>query len=86
MRNILNVKFEKFIEDFNLQDGSKDANWKRFVNYHFFSQFQPGRLDTDADLLDQICVEVSWYSQIHGVLFLLNDQILSEVQIGRAHV
>ena len=80
MRNILNVKFEKFIEDFNLQDGSKDANWKRFVNYHFFSQFQPGRLDTDADLLDQICVEVSWYSQIHGVLFLLNDQILSEVQ------
>lgn len=44
MRNILNVKFEKFIEDFNLQDGSKDANWKRFVNYHFFRNFSLGVL------------------------------------------
>lgn len=80
MRNLLDVKFHKFIEDFNLQDNSEEINWRRFVNYHFFSQFQPGRLDTDADLLDQICVDSPEFSLVHGVLFLLNDQILSEPQ------
>ena len=80
MRNLLDVKFNKFIEDFNLQEESKDENWRRFVNYHFFSQFQPGRLDTDADLLDQICVESSEFPLVQGALFLLNDQILSAPQ------
>lgn len=80
MRNLLSVKFEKYIEDFNLQSSSEDEKWKRFVNYHFFSQFQPGRFDTDVDLLDQICVKSSQFPQIHGALFLLNDQILSEPQ------
>lgn len=36
MRNLLDVKFDKFIEDFNLQGDSQDKSWKRFVNYHFF--------------------------------------------------
>lgn len=80
MRNLLDVKFDKFIEDFNLQEDSKEANWRRFVNYHFFSQFQPGRLDTDVSLLDQICVDSREFSQVHGAFFLLNDQILSEIQ------
>ena len=69
MRTLLDVKFDKFVEDFNLKGDTKDVNWKRFVNYHFFSQFQPGRLDTDADLFDQICVDSSEFSEIQGALF-----------------
>lgn len=80
MQNLLDVKFEQFVEDFHLQRNLKDANWKRFVNYHFFSQFQPGRFDTDADLLDQICVDSREFPQVHGAFFLLNEQILSEAQ------
>ena len=80
MRDLLDAKFEEFIEAFNLQDNSEEVNWRRFVNYHFFSQFQPGRFDTDADLLDQICVDSSTFSQVQGAFFLLNDQILSEQQ------
>ena len=80
MQDFLDVKFDQFIEDYNLGENSEEANWKRFVNYQFYSQFQPGRLDTDADLLDQICVESSEFSEVHGALFLLNDQILSEPQ------
>ncbi len=80
MRNLLDVKFDEFIEDFGLQGESAESNWKRFVNYHYFSQFQPGRLDTDNDLLDQICVESPEFSHVHGAFFLLNDQILSETQ------
>lgn len=80
MRNLLDVKFDQFIEAYNLQSDSEDANWKRFVNYHYFSQFQPGRLDTDGDLLDQICVDSVGFSQVHGAFFLLNDQILSDPQ------
>lgn len=80
MQNLLDVKFEQFVEDFNLQGNLNNANWRRFVNYHFFSQFQPGRLDTDADLLDQICVDSHEFPQVHGAFFLLNEQILSQAQ------
>lgn len=80
VQNILKVKFNEFVKDFNLQDNSEDINRRRFVNYHYFSQFQPGRLDTDADLLDQICISSQKFSQVHGALFLLNDQIISEPQ------
>lgn len=80
MQNFLEVKFQQFIEDYNLQGNSRELSWRRFVNYHFFSQFQPGRLDTDVDLLDQVCVESSEFPQIHGAFFLLNDQIVSEPQ------
>ena len=80
MRDFLDVKFDQFIEDYNLGDDPEKTNWRRFVNYQFFSQFQPGRLDTDADLLDQICVDFTEFSEIHGALFLLNDQILSDPQ------
>jgi len=80
MRDLLDVKFDKFVEDFSLQGDSGDANWKRFVNYQFFSQFQPGRLDTDAGLFDQICVDSPEFSQIDGAFFLLNEQVVSEPQ------
>lgn len=80
MKDLLDVKFDQFVEDFNLQNDLKTENWKRFVNYHYFSQLQPGRLDTDLDLLDQTCVDSSEFSEIHGVFFLMNDQILSEPQ------
>ena len=69
MRNLLDVKFDKFVEDFNLQERAEKANWRRFVNYNFFSKFQPGRLDTDANLLDQICVDSLEFSQVHGAFF-----------------
>lgn len=80
MLDLLDVKFDKFIEDFKLSGNPETTNWERFVNYHFFSQFQPGRLDTDADLLDQICVESFEFPQVQGAFFLLNDQVLSDVQ------
>ncbi len=80
MRDLIDVKFDKFVEDFSLESDSKEANRRRFVNFHFFSQFQPGRLDTDSDLLDQICVDSQEFPQIHGALFLLNEQILSGSQ------
>ncbi|MCM1181993.1 MAG: AIPR family protein [Roseburia sp.] len=80
MRDLLDAKFDQFVEDFNLQDNSKEVNWRRFVNYQFFSQFQPGRLDTDSDLLDQICVDSAAFPQVQGAFFLMNDQILSEPQ------
>lgn len=80
MTDLVDTRFDEFVENFNLQDESRDASWRRFVNYHFFSQFQPGRLDTDGDLLDQICVDSLEFSQVHGAFFLLNDQILCEPQ------
>ena len=78
MNNLLEVKFEQFKDDFELKGQSSESCWIRYVNYQFFSQFQPGRLDTDSDLLEMICVNSSKYSKIQGVLLLLNDQILCE--------
>lgn len=80
MQDILDVKFDKFVEDFNLRSDSPEVNWRRFVNYHFFSQFQPGRLDTDLELFDQVCTQSAEFPQVHGAFFLMNDQIISEPQ------
>lgn len=80
MQDILDVKFDKFVEDFNLRSDSPEVNWRRFVNYHFFSQFQPGRLDTDLELFDKVCVQSAEFPQVHGAFFLMNDQIISEPQ------
>lgn len=80
MQDILDVKFDKFVEDFNLRSDSPEVNWRRFVNYHFFSQFQPGRLDTDLELFDKVCTQSAEFPQVHGAFFLMNDQIISEAQ------
>lgn len=80
MKGLLEVKFDKFKDDFNLPTGMDERNWKRFVNYHFFSQFQPGRFDTDGDLLDQVCVHSMDYPMLQGALVLLNGQIISCAQ------
>ncbi len=80
MQDILDVKFDKFMEDFNLRSDSPEVNWRRFVNYHFFSQFQPGRLDTDLELFDKVCTQSAEFPQVHGAFFLMNDQIISEPQ------
>lgn len=80
MQDTLDVKFDKFVQDFNLQGDSREVNWRRFVGYHFFSQFQPGRLDTDLELFDKICVQSAEFPQVHGAFFLMNDQIISETQ------
>lgn len=79
MRDFLDIKFDDFVESFNLDKNTKDDNEKRFINFHFFSQFQPGRLDTDEELLEQICIGSESFSEIHGAFFLLNDQILHGV-------
>lgn len=50
------------------------------MNYEFFSQLQPGRFDTDQDLLDQICIDSQQFSAIQGAVFLMNDQIICEQQ------
>lgn len=79
-KGLLEIKYDEFIENYNLPAKSQEANWRRFVNYQFFSQFQPGRLDTDGDLLDQICVDSQTFPQVQGAFFLMNDQIISEPQ------
>lgn len=39
MRDFLDVKFDQFIEDYNLGDDPEKTNWRRFVNYQFFHSF-----------------------------------------------
>lgn len=80
MHNLLDVKFQSFVEEYDLQKESEEENWKRFVNYHFFSQFQPGRFETDFDLLEQTCISSMLYTELHGALFLLNNQIVFDTE------
>lgn len=80
MKNLLDAKLCKFKEDFNIQNSTEEKSWERFVNYEFFSQLQPGRFDTDQDLLDQICIDSQQFSAIQGAVFLMNDQIICEQQ------
>ena len=68
MKNLLDAKLCKFKEDFNIQNSTEEKSWERFVNYEFFSQLQPGRFDTDQDLLDQICIDSQQFSAIQGAV------------------
>lgn len=50
---------------------------RRYIDYIFFSQIQPDRLDRDFDLLNQICDEVPEGMGLIGIAITMNGQLLS---------
>lgn len=80
MQDIYDVKLKKFINDYEFTSNDNHFNNILFINYHFFSQLLPGRFDNDMDLLERISCQSKNFSEINGVVFLLNDQIITSIQ------
>lgn len=74
---ILKAWLKEYSEENELEDSSNFDNERRYIDYIFFSQIQPDRLDRDFDLLNQICDEVPEGMGLIGIAVTMNGQLLS---------
>lgn len=74
---ILNAWFNEYMKENELEcDNCLDIE-RRYINYIYFSQVQPDRLDRDFDLLNQIYDEVPEGLGLIGIAITMNGQLLS---------
>ena len=74
---ILKAWLDLYSEENQLKcDNSLDIE-RRYIDYIYFSQIQPDRLDRDFDLLNQICDEVPDGIGLIGIAITMNGQLLS---------
>lgn len=74
---ILNAWFNEYKEVNELEDNGGCDNERRYIDYIYFSQIQPDRLDRDFDLLNQICDEIPERMGLIGIAITMNGQLLS---------
>lgn len=74
---ILKAWLKEYNEENELEANSSFDNERRYIDYIYFSQFQPDRLDRDFDLLNQICDEVPEGIGLIGIAITMNGQLLS---------
>ncbi|MCH5340946.1 MAG: AIPR family protein [Acetatifactor sp.] len=74
---ILEAWFKEYSKENELEGNSSLDNERRYIDYIYFSQFQPDRLDRDFDLLNQICEEVPEGMGVIGIAITMNGQLLS---------
>lgn len=74
---ILEAWLKDYTEENELEGNSSFDNKRRYIDYIYFSQIQPDRLDRDFDLLNQICDEVPEGMGLIGIAITMNGQLLS---------
>lgn len=74
---ILNAWLNNYTGENELEGNSSFDNVRRYIDYIYFSQIQPDRLDRDFDLLNQICDEVPEGMGLIGIAITMNGQLLS---------
>lgn len=60
-----------------LENNSSSDTERKYIDYIYFSQIQPDRLDRDFDLLNQICDEIPEGMGLIGIAVTMNGQLLS---------
>ncbi|MCM1046224.1 MAG: AIPR family protein [Candidatus Gastranaerophilales bacterium] len=74
---ILQAWLDDYVEENELIGNSDCDNERRYIDYIYFSQIQPDRLDRDFDLLNQICDETPAGMGLIGIAITMNGQLLS---------
>lgn len=74
---ILNAWFDEYRKENELECDNRLDIERRYIDYIYFSQIQPDRLDRDFDLLNQICDEVPEEMGLIGIAITMNGQLLS---------
>lgn len=74
---ILKAWLDDYSKENELECNSSFDIERRYIDYIYFSQIQPDRLDRDFDLLNQICDEVPEGMGLIGVAITMNGQLLS---------
>ncbi len=74
---ILKAWLNEYSKENELEGNSSLDNERKYIDYIYFSQIQPDRLDRDFDLLNQICDEVPEGMGLIGIAITMNGQLLS---------
>ena len=74
---ILKAWFSDYVKENELEENSSLENERRYIDYIYFSQIQPDRLDRDFDLLNQICDEIPERMGLIGIAVTMNGQLIS---------
>ncbi|MCM1189496.1 MAG: AIPR family protein [bacterium] len=74
---ILKAWLNEYSKENELAENAMSDNERRYIDYIYFSQIQPDRLDRDFDLLNQICDEVPEGRGLIGIAITMNGQLLS---------
>lgn len=76
---IVNAKLKKFKDDFWLTCNDDEA-FEKFTNYNILSQFQPGVLNSDLELMDLISVGGGDDLGLDGIAIFLNGQMIKSCE------
>lgn len=74
---ILKAWLDDYSKENELEGSGSLDHERRYIDYIYFSQIQPDRLDRDFDLLSQICDEVPEGMGLIGIAVTMNGQLLS---------
>ena len=75
---IIDARFKKFRESYDLGNLSDDDAFERFVNHTILSTHQPDAFGADAQLLDSICVGGTEDTGIDGIGVKLNGLFVKD--------
>ena len=73
---IINARFKKFKERFELEKLSDDAAFEQFANYSILFQHQPDAFTSDSELLETTCVGGSNDNGIDGIAIKVNGFLI----------
>ena len=76
---IVNAKLKKFKDDFWLTCNDDEA-FEKYTNYNILSQFQPGVLSSDLELMDLISVGGGDDLGLDGIAIFLNGQMIKSCE------
>lgn len=76
---VINVRFKKFREIFDLQNVPDGTAFERFVNHAILTSHQPDAFSADDELLDTVCVGGFNDLGVDGIAIKLNGLLIQDI-------
>ncbi|MBF0541563.1 MAG: AIPR family protein [Nitrospirae bacterium] len=76
---IINVRFKKFKDSYDVNSSDEGSNFERFVNHAILSTHQPDAFSADEELLDKVCVGGPNDMSIDGLAIKLNGLFMKSI-------
>lgn len=77
---IINARFKKFRDSYDLQKVQDGIAFEKFVNHTILTAHQPDAFSADTELLDSVCVGGEWDMGIDGMAIKLNGLLIKSIE------
>lgn len=77
---IINAKFAKYKEQYELDKMGEDAAFEQYVNYSILYQHQPDAFTSDTELLSSICIGGSGDLGLDGIAIKVNGCLIKSIE------